>query len=106
MEKAKPRISRDTVNSFVNFKNKFLFVIGGCTVYMQGGQEESMTSVEIYNLNRDSWAEGPSLNIARDSHTSCILGDRIYTFFGKSTQSHEVLSTIEFLNVDAMEEGW
>ena len=38
--------------------------------------------MEVYNVDRDQWSPCPSLNIARFSHSSCILGEKLYVSGG------------------------
>ena len=35
-----------------------------------------------YNIKRDTWCKGPSLNVPRHQHSTVVCGDKIYTFGG------------------------
>ena len=64
--------------SLVNFANKFLFVSGG---RIKHGEEESK-SVDFYNIQKNTWSPAPAMNVARSSHSSCVLGEQIFAFCG------------------------
>ena len=57
----------------------------------------------IYEICTDTWREAPSLNLARESHSSCTVGTRIYIVCGWSYQTDT--DTIECLDVPAGT-GW
>ena len=62
MEKAKPPTPRART-SMMQFQKRLLFVIGGATPSLtEGIGGSSIQSVDIYDINRDQWSPGPSLN--------------------------------------------
>ena len=40
----------------------------------------------IYEICTDTWREAPSLNLARESHSSCTVGTRIYVVCDHETE--------------------
>ena len=36
----------------------------------------------MYNIETDSWSAAPSLNFARDSHSSCVAGHTLAVYGG------------------------
>ena len=59
--------------AFVSFQNSHIVASGGKN---QSG--ESSKAVEIYHIKENKWIMAPSMNLARYSHTSCILGNYVY----------------------------
>ena len=59
-----------------------------------------MSSVEKYDIKLDAWVKVASLNESRHSHSSCTLGDKLYTFGGENDDRSNLFSdTIEMLNL-------
>ena len=51
-------------------------------VYLTGGDFEAAKIVSIYSIKNDEWHAAPPLNIGRDSHASCCLGQHVFVFAG------------------------
>ena len=98
--------------SLVNFRDRFIFVSGGCSHLSLG---QNFASVDLYDIELDSWVlreknfayndenSGvvPCLNTARMNHSSCVLNHNwIYTFGG--INGRDVLDTFERLNVNQL----
>ena len=107
--------------SLVNFRDQYIFVIGGCKYFDPRTQ---FTSVDLYAIEADVWLQAhesvrkadspresdsedadsmaiPRLNTARMNHSSCVLGDAwIYTFGGVNGIDH--LCSFERLNAKQM----
>ena len=66
----------------------YIFVIGGM----------GYDTVEMFSICSNSWLSAPSLNTDRYDHSSCALGDIVYTFGGHSIQKNQLLYSIESLN--------
>ena len=49
-----------------------------------------MRSAERYDLQKDKWEEIAGLNQARQSHSSCSLGDSVYIFDGDSNEKDNI----------------
>ena len=79
--------------SLVNFKNKFIFLIGGSSV-----QDSKITldSVHKYDIENNSWSATSTLNHVRAQHASCTLNEFIYVFNGLDYRNF--VSSIERLN--------
>ena len=56
---------------------RFIFLSGGCN-----DDDELISTVERYDPSTDTWEPLPDLNEARDSHSSCVLGNTLYVFGG------------------------
>lgn len=52
--------------------------------------------MEIYSVTRDAWRQGPDLNIPRHSHSSVVVGGKIYVFAGFNgyTSGHSLADPI------------
>ena len=63
-------------------------------------------STVIYNVKKDVWTEAPSFNIARNAHSSCVVGSKVYIFGGEDVDG-SLINTIESYDVEgpAKEEG-
>ena len=85
-EKAGPSTKR-MWPSLASYHDKYLFVTGGM----------GLVSVEYYDISMDKWEQGPDLNIPRQSHSSCALGDKLYVCCGSDYA--EPLRSIERLDV-------
>ena len=72
--------------TLVNFKNKFILLIGGT----------KSSRVIRYSLALDTWTELPGLEQPRIFASGCALGDSVYVFGGKNNIGKE-LNTIEKL---------
>ena len=51
----------------------FIF-ISGCT-----GGLRNTTSVEVYDLDQDTWTDGVDLPDAKDGPLACVVNKRIYS---------------------------
>ena len=58
-----------------------------------------MRSVEEYDIKKDAWVRVASLNECRHSHSSCTLGDKLYTFGGSDGVNQTFSDSIESLDV-------
>ena len=58
-----------------------------------------MKSVEKYDIEKDAWEKVASLNECRHSHSSCTLGEQLYTFGGEDGVSNTFSNTIEMLDL-------
>ena len=38
--------------------------------------------MDIYDIKNDRWTTGPAMQTPRIQHSSCVLSDFVYTFFG------------------------
>ena len=52
---------------------------------------------ELYSTDRDEWFDGPDLNEARESHSSCSHGSHVYVFGGLGPDC-KPLDSIEYFN--------
>ena len=65
---------------------------------MVGGEIDDITaSVDVYDIAKGAWLEGPALNEARYCNSSCQQGDFVFTFGGYDANDDRI-SSIEFLN--------
>ena len=87
--------------SLVNFADEVIFVSGGSTLKIYEWYE----TVDRYSIKEDKWSTAPNLNHARNGHSSCVLGDTIFTFCGYNGDS-DFLSSIESLNARALIDGF
>ena len=69
---AKP-IEKRMLSALSNYANQLVFMTGGF---------EAPPTTQYYNISLNSWAMGPSISKARNSHSSCTLGSRVYIFGG------------------------
>ena len=45
-------------------------------------QYKYLQTMDIYDIQHDRWTTGPALQTPRLQHSSCVLSDFVYTFFG------------------------
>ena len=77
---AEPPTSRIFL-SLVNFTDAYIFAIGGHRP--KTFNQNQFSSVDLYNIETDTWQVAPPLNRARSSHSSCSIEETwIYTFCG------------------------
>ena len=88
MEYAAQPLTERSEPSLAVFDQAFIFAIAGFY----------LNSVDIYSIAGDFWFEGPPLAIDRRHHSSCSLGDNLYTFGGYSLKERRFITQIEFLN--------
>lgn len=65
------------------------------------GMQVVCGKTELYSSERDAWFKGPDLNEARESHSSCALGSRVYVFGGLGglgADKKSPLDSIEYFN--------
>lgn len=69
-------------------------------IFLLGGHEKSVASVLVfvYDTYADEWAEFPSLNFARHSHSAIALSDNLFAFGGRDDEFN-LLGSIECLKV-------
>ena len=65
-----------------SYRDWAIIVVGGFAI----GEDEAAASVELYDIATNTWATDivPDLNVAREGHSCCALGDNIYAFGGES----------------------
>ena len=71
--------------TFTNFKDKYIFVVGGLDRNNRMGLSVQPVAkdVWIYSVKDDWWQRSRyALNADRIHHSCCVLGDYIYTFCG------------------------
>ena len=73
---------------------RFIFLSGGCN-----DDQEFISTVERYDSSIDTWEPLPDLNEARESHTSCILGNTLYVFGGYNYDSGDLYSIEKLVNI-------
>ena len=78
MEVATPRVKRDCF-ALCNLQNTALFLTGGTN---NEQHLDTLNSVECYNIEKNEWVKAPSLNINRQMHSSCAIGNSVYVFCG------------------------
>ena len=49
-----------------------------------------------FDIRKNLWSEEPSLNKPRNSHSSCVLNDRLYVFGGYRSK---YLSSVEVFDI-------
>ena len=84
-----------------NFSDEFIFVSCGLTAAVKTNTEDDQqllsSEVDIYDINKHQWIQGTNLNIARIYHSSCCLGDFVYSFGGCDSEG-TFLNNFERLN--------
>ncbi|CRG94427.1 kelch protein, putative [Plasmodium gallinaceum] len=73
------------------FKNK-IYAIGGSTGV------KNLSSVEIYDLNTNSWIEGPNLNFARSNLVAFTWKNHLVVYGGINKQKGDLINSAEILN--------
>ena len=84
-----------------NFATYFLHSLG--KIYVVGGNDgtSSLLSIEIYDLETQTWSYGPNLSIARANTSAVVYKGRLFCVGGFSGK--DFLNTAEYLTEDAQE---
>ena len=74
-------------------------------VILTGGYNGSiiLDQAHSYNVTGTSIGELPKLNVARESHSSCVAGSHVYVFCGYNQAA--ILNSIEWLGVEHDQKG-
>ena len=78
-----------------------ILAIGG---HEYKNHEHFLDSVDIYNIEMDTWERAPPLSQARDEHSSCSLGDYAYVIGGCNSNCNSIIA-FERLNVARLTRG-
>ena len=104
VKKASPLTPRDSP-TLTNYANRYVFVIGGQNLK----NFETDSSTEFYSCKDNKWRRAPALNQPRIFHSTCALGDMLYTFAGR-VDKKKYHDTMERLNakecVNRRESAW
>ena len=83
-----------------NFNDEFIFIGGG-----HDGDDNDMSSVDMYTIESDSWSSAPELNQARSGLSFCAQGDKLYAMFGYLYSQDINVNMIEVLDARKWIEG-
>ena len=95
--KARPNVPRDKA-SLANFKDLAIFLTGGIDENRQ-----ILTSAEVYSIKSDTWTIAPDLNVRRQLHSMCSLGDRVYCFGGLG--QYITINNVEYIEAGTLLAG-
>ena len=70
--------------ALAGYKNSHIFLTGGHDT------RGKLSRVSVYSVARDEWSLCTNLNRARNHHSSCVLGDKLYVSGGLEIDSIEV----------------
>ena len=91
--------------ALANYKDSLIVVTGGRS--REKFYCEPIKSVEIYCVESDSWSIAPSLNQARERHSSCCLADYVYVagdgMRGEEDDERKGIIYVERLKVRSIE---
>ena len=79
--------------SLANLDDKYVFILGGTF--------RTVSTTDYYNVDQDSWTEGPKMTAPRYDLSSCILAGILYAFNG-ATPNYDC---IESLNAQSLVDG-
>ena len=95
-ELAQPPTPRSGL-SLAKFYNKLVFAIGG---YNPSNFMNILGSVDVYSICENKWLQDvPDLNVKRQQHSSCCLGDYIYVCCGWGPQNLDSIERIDVRNL-------
>ena len=77
-----------------NMAQKFIFVSGGWHLY----------TVVRYDIDRNSWARMPDMNVGRYTHGSCAIGTALYILCGEGSEG--LLNSVEKLETSELDPRW
>ena len=63
--------------------------------------KSNLATVEVYRVDRDEWSPCPNLNIKRQSHSACVLGNKLYVSGGLGEDSIEVAKCTDLISNSA-----
>ena len=81
--------------------NDEIYAIAG---YSHKAISDISETVEVYNINEETWAFVASLNHPRKGHSACVAGGKIYVA-GGTDRSGDV-APVEVYNPIAADDGW
>lgn len=82
--------------------NKYVYVAGGFATAADSDAGRCLSSVDIYDVEQDSWASGPPLSISRGDLALGAVGSKLYALGGygyeypypdPANEANEVLDT-------------
>lgn len=89
--------------SLANFEDAFVFVSGG---YNSQNFRQVLTSVEYYSIREDLWTSAPDMINARFGHSTCALGNVLYTFGGANREIDELAHLEQLTNPTQPGSSW
>ena len=95
-KKAAPKIAREFPNSPVVYNDMAIYVSGG---YDPSNESTFFTSVDRYDILKNTWSVAPAMKAARAMHSSSVIGDFLYVFGGCRNTNNDLTEGIERLNV-------
>ena len=69
------------------------------------GATSASSEVKIYDIKKDNWKEGPSLQVARQSANTTFIKNCLYIFGGEN-ENEGSLNSLEVLDIDAATKKW
>ena len=87
--------------SLANYADEFIFIIAGRNP-ISGAEYDS---VDMYTISTDTWKQAPSLNQARDCHSSCVAARNIICVFGGFGNVCQMLNSLELIDAKAVVRG-
>ena len=77
--------------------NGKIYVVGG-TVVPRAGDRQNLTTVEVYDPETDTWAQGVDMPTARGWLSASLIDGKLYAVGGRlnfASESFEVFPTVE-----------
>mmetsp|Transcript_29121 Transcript_29121/g.36105 ORF Transcript_29121/g.36105 Transcript_29121/m.36105 type:complete len:134 (-) Transcript_29121:642-1043(-) len=85
-----------------SYKEREIYLCGGHQFNMGTHKAFPQDSVHRYDIERNEWADMPSLNLARWGQASLTMGDTLYTICGMGCSDLQIpLNSIETLDLKA-----
>ena len=73
------------MSALANYGDIVIYKSGGCSF---GQKCTAKSDCERYDLQLKRWFVAPELQVARESHSSCSLGNYVYVFCGLRGTRH------------------
>ena len=90
--------------ALANYRNASVFVTGGAAKD-NTSKWIPQNSTAIYDIKKDIWTDGPPFNVARNAHSSCLIGSKVFIFGGEDIDG-SIINTIESFDVEGQDQAW
>jgi len=92
-----PEMGKNYYYAVTLHKNDAIYATGGVV------NNRSSTQTFSFDLDSESWREGPPLNVARRLHSSCCTGLKTFVLCGSGNNGY--LNSVEFLDLTVARES-
>mmetsp|Transcript_34146 Transcript_34146/g.75744 ORF Transcript_34146/g.75744 Transcript_34146/m.75744 type:complete len:448 (-) Transcript_34146:647-1990(-) len=91
---------------------RFGYALVGSKIYVFGGMKSSdwdaaaTAETLIYDIDANTWSQGPALNFPRTDLAGAAVGGKIYAIGGYNSSTYDATTTVEVLDTTRPNAGW